>query len=118
MGVTADAGFYSIIDYTVDGPETQREVVEVFAGIQERWVRHHPGYRSARFLSSTDGTRVCALVHWASQADLRQFEESADTADLMEAIQKALDGLSGRVEPRMSRYTVLREITPGPPRAV
>lgn len=44
-----DSGFYSIIDHTVDGFDTQRELVEAFAEIQERWVRFYPGYRSSRF---------------------------------------------------------------------
>lgn len=114
-----DPGFYSIIDYTVDGPETQRELVEAFAEIQERWVRFYPGYRSARFLASVDGTRVYNIVHWANEADFRAFEEGSDTDGRMAAIRTALDGLSGAAEPRMSgapRYTVLGEVTPGPPR--
>ncbi|RSO02628.1 antibiotic biosynthesis monooxygenase, partial [Streptomyces sp. WAC 06725] len=56
--MSTDSGFYSIIDYTVDASDTQRELVEAFAEIQERWVRFYPGYRSARFHVSTDGTRV------------------------------------------------------------
>ena len=51
-----DRGFYSIIDYTVDG------------------------------------TRLYNLVHWASEADFREFEETSDTAGRMAAIQSALDG--------------------------
>jgi C-6 monooxygenase len=114
-----DPGFYSIIDYTVDGPDTQREVVEAFAAIQERWVRFHPGYRSARFHVSTDGTRVYNIVHWASEDDYRRFVETSDTEARMAAIQQALDGLSGSAEPRMSgvpTYRVVREVGPGPER--
>ncbi|WP_141578462.1 antibiotic biosynthesis monooxygenase [Actinomadura sp. WMMA1423] len=110
-------GFYSIIDYTVDGHATQREFVEAFAEIQERWVRFYPGYRSARFHVSTDGTRVYNIVHWGSEDDYRNFVETSDTEGRMAAIQKALDDLPGRAEPRMSgvpTYTVVREIGPGP----
>lgn len=117
--MSKDSGFYSIIDYTVDGPETQRELVEAFAEIQERWVRFYPGYRSARFHVSTDGTRVYNLVHWASEADYRNFEEKSDSEGRMAAIQAALEGLAGKAEPRMSgdpRYTVVREVGPGPRR--
>ncbi|SEG73849.1 C-6 monooxygenase [Thermomonospora echinospora] len=117
--MSADTGFYSIIDYTVDGPRTQRELVEAFAEIQERWVRFYPGYRSARFHVSVDGTRVYNIVHWASEADYRHFEATSDTEGRMAAIRRALEGLSGRAEPRMSgdpRYVVVREVGPGPQR--
>ncbi|ARQ69619.1 antibiotic biosynthesis monooxygenase [Streptomyces marincola] len=115
--MNSDPGFYSIIDYTVDGPETQKELVEAFAEIQERWVRFYPGYRSARFHVSTDGTRVYNIVHWASEADYRRFVETSDTEGRMAAIQEALAGISGDAEPRMNgapTYRVVREVGPGP----
>ncbi|GAA5037517.1 C-6 monooxygenase [Thermocatellispora tengchongensis] len=117
--MSADSGFYSIIDYTVDGPATQQELVDAFAEIQERWVRFYPGYRSARFLVSLDGTRVYNIVHWESEADFRHFEATSDTEGRMAAIAKALEGLSGTAEPRMSgapRYRLAREVGPGPRR--
>ncbi|WP_405097562.1 antibiotic biosynthesis monooxygenase family protein [Micromonospora sp. NBC_01412] len=110
--MTVDSGFYSIIDYPVDGPDVARELVETFAEIQERWVRHHPGFRSARFLASLDGARVIAIVHWASEAHLRMFEGSPETEGLGAAIRQALDGLPGVTEPRMDRFRVLREVPP------
>ncbi|MBW1598619.1 antibiotic biosynthesis monooxygenase [Streptomyces sp. JJ38] len=115
--MSTGTGFYSIIDYTVDGPRTQQELVDAFAEIQERWVRFYPGYRSARFVVSTDGTRVYNLVHWETEEDYRHFVETSDTEGRMAAIQRALDGLSGTAEPRMSgapTYRADREIAPGP----
>ncbi|MEH0973946.1 antibiotic biosynthesis monooxygenase [Micromonospora sp. CPCC 205546] len=115
--MSPDTSFYSIIDYTVDGPDTQRELVAAFADVQERWVRFHPGYRSARFHVSTDGTRVYNIVRWASRADYDNFVATSDTQGRMAAIAEALDGLSGKAEARMSgipTYTVVREIGPGP----
>lgn len=114
-----DTGFYSIIDYTVHGHDAQRDFVDAFAEIQERWVRFYPGYQSARFHVSTDGTRVYNIVHWASEADYRNFVETSDSAGRAAAIQEALERLSGKAEPRMSgvpTYTVVREIGPGPQR--
>ncbi|MFC6883926.1 MULTISPECIES: antibiotic biosynthesis monooxygenase family protein [Actinomadura] len=109
--------FYSIIDYTVDGPETADELVDAFADIQERWVRFYPGYVSSTFLVNVDGTRVYNLVRWASEADYRHFEEVSDTEGRVAAIGAALGGLRGEAEARMTetpRYRVAREITPGP----
>lgn len=113
--MNTDRGFYSIIDYTVDGRETQAELVKVFAEIQDQWVSFYPGYCSARFHVSTDGTRVYNIVHWASEADYRNFVESSDTEGRMAAIEKALEGLVGKAEPRMTgvpTYTVVREVGP------
>lgn len=115
--MSEDKGFYSIIEYAVDGPETQTALVEAFAAIQDRWVRFYPGYVSARFHASVDGTRVVNVVSWASEADYRHFEETSDTAGRLAAIQAALDGLPGEVESLVSanpRYRVVRETGPGP----
>lgn len=117
--MSEDKGFYSIIEYATDGRETQAALVDAFTEIQERWVRFYPGYVSARFHVSVDGTRVFNLVSWASEADYRHFEETSDTAGRIEAIQAVLDGLPGEVESRVSanpRYRVAREIGPGPER--
>ncbi|MEU3019545.1 antibiotic biosynthesis monooxygenase [Nocardiopsis sp. NPDC007018] len=114
-----DAGFVSIIDYTTDGHTTQRELVSAFAEIQERWVRFYPGFHSARFHASTDGTRVYNVVRWEDEAAYRAFVEESDTEGRMAAIIAALDGLSGTAEPRMSgvpTYEVVREVAPGPRR--
>ncbi len=115
--MSEDKGFYSIIEYAVDGPGTQAALVDAFAGIQERWVRFYPGYISSRFHVSVDGTRVINLVSWASEADYRHFEETSDLDGRLAAIHAALDGLPGEVESRVSanpRYRVAREIGPGP----
>lgn len=54
-----------------------------FAEIQVQGVRFYPGYRSARFLVSTDGTRVYDIVHWAGQVDYRASVETSDTEGRM-----------------------------------
>jgi C-6 monooxygenase len=113
--MSTDTGFYSIIDYTVDGPRTQTELVDAFAELQTRWVSFYPGYRSARFHVSTDGSRVYNIVHWASEADYRYFVETSDTEGRMSAIGAALKTIAGKAEPRMSgipTYTVVREVGP------
>ncbi|MFI6430592.1 antibiotic biosynthesis monooxygenase [Rhodococcus oryzae] len=113
--MSTDTGFYSIIDYTVDGPRTQTELVDAFADLQTRWVSFYPGYRSARFHVSTDGSRVYNIVHWASEADYRNFVETSDTEGRMSAIGAALKTITGKAEPRMSgipTYTVVREVGP------
>ena len=110
-------GFYSIIDYTVDGAETQHELIEAFAGLQEKWVRFYPGYKAAQLFASTDGTRVYNIIHWESEAAHREFERLSDNAARIAAIQSVIDSLKGKAAPRMSgppRYRLVREVAPGP----
>lgn len=110
-------GFYSIIDYTVDGPATQHELIDAFAALQEKWVRFYPGYKSAHLFASIDGTRVYNIVHWESEAAYREFERVSDNAGRVAAIQGILEALEGKAEPRMSgppRYNIVREVGPGP----
>lgn len=110
-------GFYSIIDYTVDGPQTQLELIEAFAGLQEKWVRFYPGYKSAHLFASTDGSRVYNIIHWDSEEAHREFERVSDNAARIAAIQGVIDSLKGKAEPRMSgppRYRLVREVAPGP----
>ncbi|MFC7446622.1 antibiotic biosynthesis monooxygenase family protein [Rhodococcus daqingensis] len=116
--MSTDTSFYSIIDYTVDGPRTQTELVDAFAELQDRWVSFYPGYVSARFHVSTDGSRVYNIVHWASEADYRNFIETSDTEGRVSDIAAALGGITGTAEPRMSgipTYTVVREVGPRAP---
>lgn len=115
--MSGDTGYYSIIDYAVDGPRTQDELVEAFAELQERWVRSYPGYCSARIFASLDGTRVYNVVHWASEADFAHFEATSDNEGRAAAIEAAIASVSGWAEPRMTgppRFTLRREVLPGP----
>lgn len=112
-----DGEFYSIIDYAVDGPETQRQLINVFAGLQDRWVRYYAGYLEATIFASIDGDRVYNVVRWASEAHYRRFEEDSESDGRVAAIQASLAGLSGRAEPRMSGspwFRVARVVRSGP----
>lgn len=109
--------FYSIIDYTVDGPETQHELAEAFAALQKRWVRFYPGYHSARLLASTDGTRLYNVIAWRDEDSFVAFERESDTEGRIAAVQAAVDGVGGRAEARMTgapRYRLLASVAPGP----
>lgn len=86
--------FFSVIDYTASGVESQPEIAAAFAGIQEDWVASYPGFVSARFLANTDGSSVCAIVEWASEADFRNFEQVSDTKGRMAALEAVFERLS------------------------
>lgn len=110
-----DQGFFSIIDYAVDGEHTQRELIDAFADIQQRWVCFYPGYRGARLFASVDGRRLYNLIEWASRADFEHFERVSDTAGRIAAIEAAVAGVSGTAIPQMTgppRFTLARVIQP------
>lgn len=116
---SSDSGFIIILDYTVDGPEQQRQLVDGLAELVKQWVRPHPGFLSAKFHSSTDGTRVINFVHWASEEDYHNFLENSDTDGRIAAIEQALANVSGTVVSPMDStpntspsYTIHRTVTP------
>ncbi|AXC49221.1 hypothetical protein DRW48_05570 [Paracoccus suum] len=81
--------FVSMIDYTVPSPERQAEIAGAFQRIQEDWVAPYAGFRSARFLASTDGRLVRVIVEWESEAAMREFEQVSDTAGRLAALDAA-----------------------------
>lgn len=111
----SDERFFSIIDYEVDGPTSQQQLIDAFVDVQERWVRSHDGYLSARLLASVDGRRVYNLITWASEEQFRRFEEESDTEGRMAALAAAVEGVSGWAEPRMTgppRFRQVAEVHP------
>lgn len=104
--------FYSIIDYTAAGADNQPEIAAEFARIQEEWVASYPGFVSARFLANTDGSSVCAIVEWASEADFQNFERVSDTKGRTAALEAAFERLSTKGSRRAFR--AIGEVVPRP----
>lgn len=112
----SESEFYSVIEYAVDGPETQQRLIDAFVDVQRQWVAHYPGYLGARLLASLDGERVYNVIRWARESDYRFFEARSDTAGRMAAIERAVDGVRGRAESIMRgdpRYRLAAEVAPG-----
>jgi heme-degrading monooxygenase HmoA len=86
--------FYSIIDYTAPSTEEQREIAEAFAQIQRDWVAPYPGFVSARFLASTDGNTVRAIVEWESEDAFHTFERESDGKGRIAALEEVFKKLS------------------------
>lgn len=86
--------FYSIIDYTAPSREGQREIAQAFAQIQRDWVASYPGFVSARFLASTDGKIVRALVEWESEDAFVAFERNSDGKGRIAALEAVFKKLS------------------------
>jgi quinol monooxygenase YgiN len=62
---------YTLINvFTVD-PEDQQRLVDILVETAERWVKHLPGFISASFHKSLDGTKVTNYEQWK---DRKSFE--------------------------------------------
>lgn len=103
------AGFVALVTIDVDGEATQRKLVDMLSEDVEGWVRHCPGFLSANYHLSNDGTRVVNYAEWVSiQAYRESFDHSPDKEKMRQAIRD-LDGvLAG---PSMTGYTLTHRIT-------
>jgi heme-degrading monooxygenase HmoA len=64
--------FTEIIVFTTE-PEHQQPLIDAISSEIERWVKHCPGFISATFHKSLDGTKVANYAQWKSQADWQAF---------------------------------------------
>lgn len=110
--MSTQTNFYSIIDYTAGGPGMQAEIAAAFAQVQKDWVAFYPGYISARFLASTDGTRVRAIVQWESEEAFKNFEKTSDTEGRINALNAVNERLSSTGE--RHTFRLLDTVTPQP----
>jgi C-6 monooxygenase len=111
-----DAGFIAIVTFPTDGPETARKLVELATGGVQEWIRHVPGFLSANYHISADGTSVVNYAQWRSEADYRtSFTENPRSAEVR-AHLSALPGLTG--PPRSVFCTLAGSIVAAPAEGV
>ncbi|MDD7973034.1 antibiotic biosynthesis monooxygenase family protein [Roseinatronobacter alkalisoli] len=108
--MTAPKEFYSIIDYTAPEIEDQAKIAATFAQIQKEWVASYPGYVSARFLASTDGAIVRAIVEWESEDAFNSFEKESDSKGRIAALEAAFRELS--TQGSRQTFTSICEVLP------
>ncbi|MBT2675898.1 antibiotic biosynthesis monooxygenase [Streptomyces sp. ISL-14] len=88
-------GFVAVVTFPVDGPATQRKLVELATGGVQEWIREVPGFLSATYHASTDGTAVVNYAQWESEQAYREnFSADPRSAKLREALS-SLPGLMG-----------------------
>lgn len=114
---TAASNWVVIMEYRVQGPEQQRQLVDGLASIVELSLHGAEGFLDARFHTSTDGHRVINVMNWATEADFRRFGATSDRTARDAAVQRVLDSIPGGVDaPAFGgpppTYTVARTVTP------
>ncbi|URK86431.1 hypothetical protein LP421_17990 [Rhizobium sp. RCAM05350] len=86
--------FYSMIDYTSSGAESQPDIALALAQIQRDWVATYPGFIAARFLAGTEGGIVRAIVEWETEVAFRDFERKSDSKGRIAALEAVFKRLS------------------------
>lgn len=97
--------FVEIVVFTVE-PEKQQGLIETIVGEVDRWVRYLPGFVSATYHKSLDGTRVVNYAQWTTQEAWQGFTQNPETAVLREKIGR----IGMKVAPESHSYKVQRVI--------
>lgn len=64
-----------IFSFAVE-PEHQQELIDMMVNALETTTKHQPGFVSASFHKSLDGTRVFNYAQWRTQAEYEAFAQS------------------------------------------
>ncbi len=112
LDITApDAGFIAIVTIQLSRPEAREPLLDLLAGEVETWVRFRPGFLSANYHVSTDGSRLVNYAQWVSEEAYRQsFRDNPNSGALREAIT-AIPGVEGL---EMVGYTLARSVAAAP----
>ena len=78
--------FTEIVVFTVES-EHQQLLIDAIVGEVDRWVKHCPGFISASYHKSLDGTKVVNYPQWKSKADWLSFTQDPQSAALGEINQ-------------------------------
>jgi C-6 monooxygenase len=103
-----EVGFVALVTIDVDGPATQRALIDMLARDVEAWVRKCPGFLSANYHVSIDGTRVVNYAEWESEESYRRsFDLNPSKTAMRTAIQELPGVLDG---PKMTGFALDRRI--------
>lgn len=98
----ADVGFVALVVVHVEGPETQRVLVDMLVRDVEDWVRYCPGFLSANYHLSVDGKQVVNYAEWSNEGAYREsFDLNPDKEKMRNAIRELPGVLDG---PKMTGF--------------
>ena len=88
--IETGAKFATLVNTMTTTPEKQQQLLDMLLEATEEHIRHLPGFVSANFHKSADGTRIVNYGHWekaedwyAMQADPVASQHIADIKDLL-----------------------------------
>lgn len=91
-------------------PEHQQNLIDTIAEEMTDWVRQLPGFRSAMFLTSADGTRVVNYAQWRSKEAWEEFINDPRNDRIRRRVNDAKGVEFEEVD--MNHYSVSREFVP------
>ncbi|HYQ67132.1 putative quinol monooxygenase [Actinophytocola sp.] len=100
-------GMVQLVTFIVE-PAHQQEIAEIIVDQVERTVAHRPGFVSATYHLSLDGTEIMNYAQWASKDAFDAFAEDPASQDL----RTAFADLDGVVSLTGSAWQVYRAVTP------
>jgi C-6 monooxygenase len=106
------AGFVALVTIRVADTQTQHALVDLLSRDVEEWVRFCPGFVSANYHLSLDGTTVVNYARWA---DERSYRESFDRNPDKQRMRAAITALPGVLDgPSMTAFVLDRQIAAAP----
>lgn len=100
-------GMVQLVTFTVE-PARQQEIAGIIVDQVERTAAHHPGFVSATYHLSFDGTEIMNYAQWAGKDAFDAFAEDPASQDL----RTAFANLDGVVSITGSAWQIYRAVTP------
>jgi heme-degrading monooxygenase HmoA len=99
--ISSDAKLMTLINTFYVEPGKADQLIELLVDATEKVMRNRPGFISANFHKSEDGTRVVNYAQWASKADFAAMQADPEAQIHM----KQAGALATRFEPAI--YSVV-----------
>jgi C-6 monooxygenase len=103
-------GMVQLVTFTVE-PADQQEIAGIIVDQVERTVAHRPGFVSATYHLSLDGTEIMNYAQWASKDAFDAFDAFAEDPASQD-LRTAFADLDGVVSLTGSAWQVYRAVTP------
>lgn len=81
----------TMINIFIVKPENQKALLEMFAKETEGFIKDLPGFISATFHASEDGTRIVNYAQWRSEEDYNKMMETPEFKKKVEENEKLLE---------------------------
>ncbi len=86
--ISSKDNLYTLINVFTVEPEHQQQLIDTLVETTEQWVKHLPGFVSASFHKSVDGTRVVNYAQWKDKAAFELMLQSAEVRTRMGLAQQ------------------------------
>jgi heme-degrading monooxygenase HmoA len=86
--ISRDNDVYTLINVFTVAPDKQQQLVDTLIETTERVIKHIPGFVSASFHKSLDGTRVVNYAQWESREAFERVMQNGEARKRMVLAQQ------------------------------